>query len=83
MAPDVCIVRTTVARKFSLSAKRVKELHFLWFQFVNFYDLYGNHSQGNCHLRVATMAIQSFGDMCRFNMVVDLSERVFNLNRNY
>ena len=78
MAPEVCMVRTTAARKFGLSAKRIKE-HFLWFQLVGFSALYGNHCQGNCHLVVATIAILSFGDMCRYNMLVDLSERVFKL----
>jgi hypothetical protein len=43
MVPEVCIVRTAAARKFSLSVKRVKE-PFLWFQLVDFAALYGNQN---------------------------------------
>ena len=68
MAPEVCMVRTTAARKFGLSAKRIKE-HFLWFQLVDFAALYGNQNQGYCHLVVATMAILSFGALCRYSDV--------------
>ena len=58
------MVRTAAARKFGLSAKRVKE-PFLWFQLVDFALLYGNQNQGYCHLVVSTMAMLSFGAMCR------------------
>ena len=68
MAPEVCMVRTAAARKFGLSAKRVKE-PFLWFQLVDFALLYGNQNQGYCHLVVSTMAILSFGAMCRYSDV--------------
>ena len=68
LAPEVCMVRTATARKFGLSAKRVKE-PFLWFQLVDFALLYGNHNQGYCHLVVSTMAILSFGAMCRYSDV--------------
>jgi hypothetical protein len=68
MAPEVYIARTGAARKFGLSAKRVKE-HFLWSQLVDFASLYGNQNQGYCHLVVSTMAIFSFGAMCRYSDV--------------
>ena len=63
MAPEVCMVRTAAARKFGLSAKRVKE-PFMWSNLVDFALLYGVNSQGYCHLVVTTMAILSFGAMC-------------------
>ena len=73
MSPEVCMVRTVAARKFGLSAKRVKE-PFLWFQLANFALLiYGNQNQGYCHLVVSTMAILSFGDMCRYSDVSRLT----------
>ena len=62
------MARTASARKFCLSAKRVKE-PFLWFLFVDFALLYGNQNQGYCHLVVAIKAILSFGAMCRYNDV--------------
>ena len=68
MAPEVCMVRTTATRKFGLSPKRVKE-PFMWTDLVDFALLYGIDSQGYCHLVVATMAILSFGAMCRYNDV--------------
>jgi hypothetical protein len=74
MAPEVCMVRTAAARKFGLSAKRVKE-PFLWFQLVDFALLYGNQNQGYCHLVVSTMAILSFGAMCRYSDVSRLKWR--------
>ena len=74
MAPEVCMVRTAAARKFGLSAKRVKE-PFLWSQLIDFGLLYGNHKQGYCHLVVSTMAILSFGAMCRYSDVSRLKWR--------
>jgi hypothetical protein len=74
MAPEVCMVRTAAARKFGLSAKRVKE-PFLWSQLVDFGLLYGNQNQGYCHLVVCTMAILSFGAMCRYSDVSRLKWR--------
>ena len=68
MAPEECMTMTVAARKFDLSAKRIKE-PFLWFQLVDFSALYGNQNQGYCHLVVATMAILSFGAMCRYSDV--------------
>ena len=68
MAPEVCMVRTAAARKFGLSPKTVKE-PFMWADLVNFAILYGIKSQGYCHLVVATMAILSFGAMCRYSDV--------------
>ena len=68
MALEVCMVRTAAARKFGLSAKRVKE-PFLWSQLVGFASLYGNQNQGYCHLAVSTMTILSFGAMCRYSDV--------------
>jgi len=68
MAPEVCMVRIAAARKFGLSPKRVKE-PFIWRDLVDFALLYGVHSQGYCHLVVATMAILSFGAMCRYSDV--------------
>ena len=68
MAPEVCMVRTAAARKFSLSAKKVKE-PFLWFQLVDFALLNGNQNQGYGYLVVSTMAILSFGAMCRYSDV--------------
>ncbi len=65
MAPEVCMVTTAAARKFGLSPKRVNE-PFMWLDLVDFALLYGVHSQGYCHLVVATMAILSFGAMCRY-----------------
>ena len=59
------MVRTAAARKFGLSPKRVKE-PFLWSDLVDFALLYGVQSQGYCHLVVASMAILSFGAMCRY-----------------
>jgi hypothetical protein len=70
-APGAYMVRTATARKFGLSPKRVKE-PFLWFQLVDFALLYGIHNQGYCHLVVATMAILSFGAMCRYSDVSQL-----------
>ena len=64
MAPEVYMVRTAAARKFGLSAKRVKG-PFLWIQLVYFALLYGNQNQGYCYIIVSTMAIFSFGAMCR------------------
>ena len=64
-APEVCMMRTTTARKIGLSPKRVKE-SFLWLNLVDFALLYGIHSQGYCHLIEATLAILSFGAMCRY-----------------
>jgi hypothetical protein len=43
-AREVCMVRTTTARKFRLSPKRVKE-PFFWTQLVDFALLYGIHKQ--------------------------------------
>jgi len=62
------MVRTATARKFGLSPKRVKE-SFLWSDLMNFALLYGVHSQGYCNLVVASMAILSFGAMCRYSEV--------------
>ncbi len=62
------MVRTAATRKFGLSPKQVKET-FLWFQLVDFALLYGIHNQGYCHLVIATMAIVSFGAMCRYSDV--------------
>jgi hypothetical protein len=75
MAPEVCMVRTAAARKFSLSALRVKE-SFLWFQLVDYVLLYGNQNQGYGHVVVSTMAIISFGTMCRFSDVSQLKGRL-------
>jgi hypothetical protein len=61
---EVCMVKTAAARKFGLSLKRVKE-PFLLFQLVDFALLCGIHNQEYCHLVIATMAILSFGAMCR------------------
>ena len=66
MAPEVCMVRTAAARKFDLTAKRAKK-HFIWSQLVDFASLYGNQNQGYCHLVVSTMAILSFGAICRYS----------------
>ncbi len=68
MAPEVCMVRTDAARKSGLSAKRVKE-PFMWSDLVDFALLYGVNSQGYCYLVVTTMAILSFGAMCRYSDV--------------
>jgi hypothetical protein len=68
MAPKVCMVRTTTTRKFGLSPKRVEE-PFIWLDLVDFAFLYSVHNQGYCHLVVATMAILSFGAMCRYSDV--------------
>jgi len=70
-APEVSMVGTAAARKFGLSPKRVKK-PFLWFQLVNFALLYGIHNQGYSPLVVATMALLSFGDMCRYSDVSQL-----------
>jgi len=50
------MVKTAAARKFGLSAKKVKE-SLLWFQFVDLAILYDIHSQGHYHLIVSTMAV--------------------------
>ncbi len=71
-APEVCMVRTVAARKSRLSRKRVKE-PFLWTQLIGFALLYGIHKQEYCHLVVATIAIVSFGAMCRFSDVSRLN----------
>ncbi len=68
MAPEVCMVRTSAARKNGLSVKRVKE-PFIWFHLADFALLYGNLNQGCYHLVVSTMAILSFGAMCRYSDV--------------
>jgi len=70
LAPKECMMRTTTARKFGLSAKRVKD-PFLWFQLVDFAILYAIYNQGYCHLVVSTMAILSSGAMCRY---IDVSQ---------
>ena len=70
-SPEVCMVRTAAARKFGLSPKRVKD-PFLWLQLVDFALLYGVHNQGYCHLVITTMAILSFGAMCRYSDVSQL-----------
>ena len=41
----------------------------MWRDLVDFALLYGFKSQGYCHLVVATMAILSFGAMCRYSDV--------------
>jgi hypothetical protein len=41
----------------------------MWLDLVDFALLYGVHSQGYCHLVVSTMAILSFGAMCRYSDV--------------
>ena len=41
----------------------------MWVDLVDFALLYGVHSQGYCHLVVSTMAILSFGAMCRYSDV--------------
>jgi hypothetical protein len=64
-APEVDMVRATIAMKFGLSPKRVKE-PLLWTQLVDFALLYGIHIQVYCHLLLTTMAILSFGAMCRY-----------------
>jgi hypothetical protein len=74
LAPKVCMERAATARKFGLSAKRVKD-SFLWFQLVDFAILYGIHNQGYCHLVVSTMAILSFGAMRRYSDVSRLRWR--------
>ncbi len=71
MAPEVCMVRTSAAKKFGLAPKRVKE-PFMWTDLVDFALLYGINSQGYCHLVVATMSILSFGAMCRYGDVSQL-----------
>ncbi len=58
MASEVCMLRKAAARKFGLSPKQAKE-PFMWMDLVDFALLYGVHSQGYCHLVVATMAIIS------------------------
>ncbi len=68
MAPEICMVRTAAARKCGLSGKIVKE-PFIWLDLVDFALLYGVHIQGYCHLVVASMAISSFGAMCRYSDV--------------
>jgi integrase len=68
MAPEVCMVRIAAARKFGISAKRIKE-PFLGFQLVDFAALYGNQHQGYCHLVVLTMAILSFDTLYRYSDV--------------
>ena len=75
------MVRTTAARKFGLSPKRVKE-PFLWFQLVDFALLYGNQNQGYCHLVVSTMAILSFGAMCRYSDVSRLKWKNIKFEAN-
>ncbi len=66
MAPEVCMARTAAARKFGLSPKRVKE-PFMWKDLVDFSLLYGVNSHGYFHLVIVTMAILSFGAMCRYS----------------
>ena len=68
MAPNNCMVRNAAVRKFGLSAKRLKE-PFLWSQLVDFPALYDSQNQGYYHLVVATMAILSFGAICRYSDV--------------
>jgi hypothetical protein len=82
MAPEVCMVRTAAARKFGLSAKRVKE-PFLWSQLVDFGLLYGNQNQGYCHLVVSTMAILSFGAMCRYSDCSRLKWKNINFESDF
>jgi hypothetical protein len=62
MAPELCMVKTAAARKFGLSAKKVKE-PFLWFQLVDFAVLYDIHNQGYCHLIISTITAL-FLDQC-------------------
>ncbi len=81
MAPDFCMVRTTAAIKFGLLSKKFKDT-FLWFQLVGFPPYMVTITKVIVTLIVATMAILSFSDMCRYNMLVDLSERIFNFKSN-
>ncbi len=41
----------------------------MWTDLVDFAILYRINSQGFCHLVVATMALLTFGAMCRYNDV--------------
>jgi hypothetical protein len=68
MAFEVCVVMAEAARKFELSAKKVKN-YFLLFQLVDFHELNGIHNQRYCHLVASTMAILSFRAMCRYTDV--------------
>jgi hypothetical protein len=72
MAPEVCMVRRSAARKFGLSAKRVKD-SFLWFQLVDFALLHAIHHQGYCNLGVSQYGIFSFGAMCRYSDAIRLT----------
>ena len=76
MAPELCMVKTTAARKFGLSAKKVKE-PFLWLQLVYFAILYDIHSQGYYHFIVSTMAILFWDQFIAIVLLFALRRKMF------
>ena len=55
-APEVCMVRTATAINVGCLLRESKN-PFLCFQLVDFALLYGFHSQGFCHIALATITI--------------------------
>jgi hypothetical protein len=79
MALEVCMVRTAAARKFGLSAIRVKD-PFLWFQLVDCAVLYNNQTKALVTLLRLWLSFYSL--LCVvIVMLLDSSGRIFNLNR--
>ena len=65
-SPAVCVVRSAAMQNFGLNTKNRKG-PFDWEQVVDFAVAYGVRHHGQCHLVVATMAIVTFGGMCRYD----------------
>jgi hypothetical protein len=80
MAPEVCMVRTAVAKKLCLSAKRVKE-PLIWFQSVDFeikaivtllLRLWPSFYSMLCVVMV--MLVDSSGNIINMNQILALSK---------
>ena len=69
--PPRCAWLELRRHKSGFSALRVKQT-FAWSQLVYFALLYGVRHHGYCHLVIATVAIVSFGAMCRYSDVTRL-----------
>jgi len=75
------MVRTSTARKLSLSAKRINDHTFLWFQLVDFALLCGIHNQGYCHSVVSTMEFFLSAPSAAIAMSLVLNGDTLELNR--
>ncbi len=83
MAPGVCMVRTAAARKFGLSAKRVKE-PFLWFQLIGIFcnDSYMVTKYNDSVTLLLQLWLSFHSVICAvIVMLVDSSGKIINLNK--